>query len=390
MPMPDFEDNYQGTPIVQSMSAKIQLGLMNTVGKLSNKMRYIDKLAPHLVKGGVVRKCNKISPFTIKSTGVATAHRTIQSMGGLLYGAAAVRQDVYIEDGSIYKTRQESVVDVDEIDYMDTNKRLNYYDIINAYTLLNELMEEENRPDLVILDIPLMLERADVPVDNRYSTLKDYKVCKNIIKEFWRQYQDKIYPFNPNGVKLVSVGSKRFGAVLLAIAEGKLDYIADQVNTDVIELLDSNQKRLREISVQMMLKGVLGPLKRTAAFQFDGINQRNRLEPESLRQLGLMGYHFKAGMRTDHLLVETTGDISNWDSNKLDELTSQLISLMIYDQPKTLPLPLWYAKNGLKPLKKRPGILEFYKRKAKEILKNQDLENQWLEGEDIFDETDLL
>jgi len=65
-------DDYQGTPIVQSMSAKIQLGLRNTVGKLSNKMRYIDKIAPELVQGGVVKKCKKISPFTINAAGIAT------------------------------------------------------------------------------------------------------------------------------------------------------------------------------------------------------------------------------------------------------------------------------------------------------------------------------
>ncbi|MFW6028739.1 MAG: hypothetical protein ACOCRO_00650, partial [Halanaerobiales bacterium] len=305
--MTDYQDNYKGTPIVQSMSAKIQLGLMNTVGKLSNKMRYIDQIAPQLVQGGVVRKCNKLNPFTINATGIATAHRMVNSMGGLLYGAASVRQDVYIEEGSIYKTRQESVVDVDEIDFMDTNKRLKYYDIINAYTLLDELMEETNKPDIVILDTPLMLERGDVPLEIRYNTVDDFKKCYEVINNFWEKYKEDIFPFNPDGVKITSVGSKRFGAVLLAIAEDKLDYIIDLIDNSTRDLLVNNYENLRKINPQMLLKGILGPLKRTAAFQFDGVNESNRLEPESLRDLGLTGFHFKAGLRTNHLLVETMG-----------------------------------------------------------------------------------
>lgn len=388
--MKDYEEKYKGTPIVQSMSAKIQLGLMNTAGKLSNKIRYIDKIAPRLVEGGVVRKCNKLSPFTIQATGISTAHRLVNSMGSILYGAAAVRQDIFIKEGSIYKTRQESIVDVDEIDYMDTNKRLKYYDIINTYTLLGELMEEENRPELIVLDIPLMLERGDVPLENRYSAINDFNKCKEVIEDFWLKYKADIYPFNTEGIKIVSVGRKKFGAVLLAIAEGKGEYILDKIEDNVEDLLIENYDKIRKINIQMILKGILGPLRRTAAFQTDSINEVNRFEPVSLRELGIIGYHFKAGMRTEHILVETMGNIEDWSSEMIDQLTSQLISLMIYDQPKTLPLPLWYAKHGLEPLRKRPGLLEFYKRQVKQIIKNQNLETQWLEGEDLFDESDLL
>ncbi|MCK8828258.1 hypothetical protein MWH25_10990 [Natroniella acetigena] len=388
--MVDINEDYRGTPIAQSMSAKIQLGLRNTVGKLSNKMRYIDQIAPKLVKGGVVNKCKKLTPFTIKATGIATGHRTIDSFGGILYGAAAVRQDIYIEEGTIYKTRQESTVDVDEIDYLDTSQRLKYYDIINSYTLLEELMEERDKPDLVILDIPLLLERSDVPLESRYSTVKDFKRARDKVKDFWSKYQEEIYPFNPEGTKIVSIGSKRFGAVLLAIADDSLDYIVDQIAPETVELLQKNKENLRKIGLQRMLKGVLGPLKRTAAFQFDGISSRNRFEPKELRDLGLMGYHFKAGIRTNHLLVELIGGVDNWDKEAIDDLTDQLISLMIYDQPGTIPLPLWYATHGLKPLKKRPGILEFYKRQAKELLRNNDLEEQWLEGENVFDDNEGL
>ena len=384
--MVEEKDDYKGTSLAQSMAAKIQLGMRNTAGKLSNKMRYIDKIAPKLVGGGMVRTCHKINQLTINATGIATGHRTIDSFGGILYGAAAVRQDVFIEEGSIYKTRQESVVDVDEIDYLDTSQRLKYYDILNAYTLLEELMEEKDKPELVMIDVPLLLERGDVPLDNRYSTSKDFIKCKNRIKSFWNEYKNEIYPFNPRGMKLVTVGSKRFGAVLLAVADNKLDCIIDEIDNEVVSLLQNEKNEIRKIGIQRMLKGILSPLKRTAAFQFDGLSPRNRLEPKTVREHGLVGYHFKAGLRTKHLLIETLGSKYEWDSSMIDNLTSEIISLMTYDQRGTLPLPLWYAKYGLKPLRKKPGILEFYKRQTQQLLKDEKLEKQWLEGEDIFDD----
>jgi hypothetical protein len=118
-----------GTPISQSIVANIQLGLPATVSKLSSKMRFIDKIAPTLKESGVIRNIELINPLTIKASGISSTNRTSNAFGGILYVAGAVRQDVLIDDGSIYKTRQESIVDVDEIDDLDNQKKLKFIDI---------------------------------------------------------------------------------------------------------------------------------------------------------------------------------------------------------------------------------------------------------------------
>jgi hypothetical protein len=142
--MDGFKEN--STPISQSIVANIQLGLPATVSKLASKMRFIDKIAPALKESGVVRNIELITPLTIKASGIAATNRTSSAFGGMLYVAGAVRQDILISEGSIYKTRQESIVDVDEIDDLDNQKKLKFIDIINVYKLLSDLMEDdENR-----------------------------------------------------------------------------------------------------------------------------------------------------------------------------------------------------------------------------------------------------
>lgn len=204
-----------GVPISQSIVANVQLGLPSTVSKLSSKMRFIDKVAPLLKEQGVVRTLDLIQPLTIKCAGIATTNRTTNAFGGVLYISGAVRQDVLIQEGSIYQTKQESIVDVDEIDDLDSQKKLKFIDMVNAYKLLETTMEEENLPDLIILDVPLLLERADAPLDDRVDILKYYDLCRDTIAKFWEEHKDKIYPFNKNGVKIASIGTKRFGAIFL-------------------------------------------------------------------------------------------------------------------------------------------------------------------------------
>ncbi len=112
-----------GVPIAQSIVANVQLGLPATVSKLSSKMRFIDKIAPQLKGQGVIRTLDLIQPITINCSGISTSHRTTNAFGGVLYISGAVKQDISIQEGSIYQTKQESIVDVDEIDDLDWQKK---------------------------------------------------------------------------------------------------------------------------------------------------------------------------------------------------------------------------------------------------------------------------
>lgn len=386
--MDGFKEN--STPISQSIVANIQLGLPATVSRLSSKMRFIDKIAPALKESGVVRNIELIAPLTIKASGIAATNRTSNAFGGMLYVAGAVRQDILISEGSIYKTRQESIVDVDEIDDLDNQKKLKFIDIINVYKLLEDLMEDDEKPELVLVDVPLVLERSDAPLEDRKDTIKVYDKCRETIKFFWDKYKDMVYPFNENGIKIASVGTKRFGAIIYALTEDNLVYIPDDVDNRIIKKMEELMPKIQDVGIKRLLTGILVKRTRTAAFQYDGLNKDNRLEPETLRDVGLIGLHIKAGNTTPPLLVEVLGDVKDWSSEMLDELASQIISLIAFDQKKALPLPLWYAKYALKPVEATNNgknvILEYYKTQAREMLQSEALESIWKEDLDVFED----
>ena len=386
--MDGFKEN--STPLSQSIVANIQLGLPATVSKLSSKMRFIDKIAPALKESGVVRNIELITPLAIKASGIAATNRTSNAFGGMLYVAGAVRQDILISEGSIYKTRQESIVDVDEIDDLDNQKKLKFIDIINVYKLLSELMEDDEKPELVLVDVPLVLERSDAPLEDRRDIIKFYNKCRETIKFFWDKYKDMVYPFNENGIKIVSVGTKRFGAIIYALTEDNLVYIPDEVDKSIIKKMEELMPKIQDVGIKRLLTGILVKRTRTAAFQYDGLNKDNRIEPEIIRDAGLIEMHIKAGNTTPPLLVEVLGSTKDWSSEMLDELASQVISLIAFDQKKALPLPLWYAKYALKPVEATNNgknvILEYYKTQAREMLQNEALESIWKEDLDVFEE----
>ncbi|GAA0084834.1 hypothetical protein UT300007_12730 [Clostridium sp. CTA-7] len=381
--------NSGNTTISQSIVANIQLGLPATVSKLSAKMRFIDRIAPTLKDGGVIRNIDIINPVTINATGIACSSRTSNAFGGILYVAGAVRQDILIKDGTIYKTRQESKVEVDEIDDLDSQKKLKFINIINAYKLLSELMSEDDKPELVILEVPLLLERADAPLDDRTDIVNIYNKCRKIISDFWGRYKDEIYPFKKDGIKIASIGNKKFGAVIFALSDEKVKYIPDKIDTAILLKVADLMPKLRDVGIKRLMTGILVKRTRTAAYQQDGINEDSRYEPEELRNVGLMGMHVKAGNTTPPLLVEVLGNVTQWDTEMLDELASQIISLITFDQQKALPMPLWYAKYALRPIEATDNgknrILEYYKAQARESLKNEELESIWKENLDVFE-----
>lgn len=376
------------TTLANSLVAKVQLGLSSTVIKLSAKMRFIDQIAPKLRNSGLIRSVEKIMPLSIRVAGIATASKAIPAFGGMIYSAGAVRQDFNIDEGSIYQTYQDSLVDIDEADDIDVAKKLKFIHITHMYDLLEEMLKEEGRPQLVIVDTPLLLERSDTPLESYYQLFSDYQVCKERIHDFWRQHKEEMYPYDPQGVRLVSISAKRFGSIFYGLSVPNGDrYIIDQISREIINDDDNSLEKIKKVGVKKLLHGVLTRRSRTAAYEFSLLTDDNRLEPVSVQKLGLINFHFRAGMHTLPLLAEVIGTKDNWDSQKLDELASYLVSLVTIDQPKALPLPLWYADYALKPIK-TGTIINYFKTQAREMIRSEEVEKVWTEEPDMFGEVE--
>lgn len=382
-------DKKRDISIANSLVAKVQLGLPSTVAKLGSKMRFIDQIAPKLRNSGVIRTVTKKVPLTLNVTGIATASKTIPAFGGILYSAGALRQDLSIQDGVVYQTYQDSLVDIDEADDVDVTQKLKFVHINQMYDLLEELLNEANKPELVIVDSPLILERSDAPLESYEELHFDYIACKERIEQFWKDHKHEIYPFNSSGVKIVSVSSKRFGSVFYGLtSEHTEKYMIDSLVTQELSSLSTSFDKIKKVGVKKLLNGVLTRRTRTAAYEFDLLTSDNRLEPQFVRELGVINFHFRAGMRTMPLLVEAIGHKEDWKTESVDELTSDLTSLYTIDQLKALPLPLWYASHGLKAIK-TGTIIQYYKSQAHEMIKNENVESVWTDEVDLFGEDDL-
>jgi hypothetical protein len=377
--------NPQEVSIAQSLVAKVQLGLAGTVTRLGSKMRFVDQMAPLLRQGGVVRSVEIQRNFTIRAAGIATAHKSTPAFGGGLYCAGALRQDIFVDQGSIYRTFQDSMVDIDEFDDTDLAKKMKFIHISQTYSLLTELMREADRPQLIIVDTPLILEHSDVPMEQQEDLTKSYHDCLKIIAEFWNNYQRFIYPFSQNGVFLASLNSKRFGAIFYGLTSAKRQFIIETLDNDLFLKIESSYQKIKKVGLKKLLNGVLTRRTRTAAFEYDMLTERNRIQPKQIQDLGLIGFHFRAGLSTLPYQVEMIGSKHTWDVKGLDDLASYIVSLITIDQPKALPLPLWFAKYGLKPISSG-ALLNYYKAQAREMIKNEAVENIWKEELDFFEE----
>lgn len=375
----------ENTPLAQSLLAKVQLGLPGTVTRLSAKMRFIDEIAPLLRSGGVIRPVNPVQPLTVRAAGIATGHKTAPAFGGLLYCAGAVRQDIYVEDGSLYQTYQDSTVEIDELDDLDVAKKMKLVHMIQGYQLLDELMDETDKPGLVLVDAPLILEQNDVPMENQHELQYLYDKCRGVIEEFWTRHRNKVFPFNPQGVYMACINNKRFGAIFYGLTSDKRKYIIDEIDDNVFSTLKSKDDRIKRVGVKKLLNGALTKRSRTAAYTYDMLTDRNRIEPQIVKGLGLTSFHLRAGLSNLPLQVEMVGGQPGWDTEHIDRLASLIVSLITIDQPQALPLPLWYAEYALKPIGSGV-VLQYFKTQAREMIKNEEVESIWKEGLDIFEE----
>jgi len=376
------------TSLAQSLVASVQLNLPGTVSKLSAKMRFIDKIAPVLRNAGLVKNIAPIPSISVKVTGIATAHRAIPAFGGILYISAAISQDVFIKNGSIHKTRQDSSVEMDEIDDFDYSKKIRLIEIQNAYAVLTRTLDNPDCSEFILIEAPIMLDRSDVPPTERIEVVEQFSKTVKIIEDFWIKYKSRIYPFNKNGIRLISVGSGKLGAILFALGTEHRDFIVDMINYEQLtEIVEPKMiGKIKSLGVKRLINGIMNEFCRSAAFQAEAINPDTRFEPESIRPLGLMSMHVKAGFKTPPVMLEMLGTVNDWTSGDLDDIASIYTSLFTLDQARALPLPLWYAKYALKPIISKPGILEYYKSQAREMLNNEEIDKIWQQDLELFED----
>jgi hypothetical protein len=373
--------------LARALAAAMSLRLPGTVGKIANKMRYIDSKAPLFVRGGIIRSVESRRFDRVYAVGVSSKSRSMPALGGMLYGAAALRHDIVVSGNQVTEGFQDSRVDINDMNFLDASERLAWTEYILVYQLLTDLLDSDTKPDVIFVDIPLLVPRAEQSLSLAEPDVEEeWRELIEVMEAFWQRFLPSIYPNDPNGPFLVSLQSRRDlnAAVLNALREKGLAGSPEVIGSEALDLVQSEWVQLRRVGVLRFLRGALRAGHRTAAYYYEALGrQMKRFEPRTVANHGLIGFHIQVGLRTPIWKIETVGAPGQWDSEALDRLASITAFLTLNDNPGMKPLPLWYAEQLVMMPRE---VLSNYLRSTLGMLKDRAVDRAWLEGVDTMDE----
>jgi hypothetical protein len=373
--------------LARALAAAMSLRLPGTVGKIANKMRYIDAKAPLFVRGGIIRRIESRRFDRVYAVGVSSKSRSMPALGGILYGAAALRHDIVVSGNQVTEGFQDSRVDINDMNFLDASERLAWKEYILVYQLLTDLLDSDTKPDVIFVDIPLLVPRAEQSLSLAEPDVEEeWRELIEVMEAFWQRFLPSIHPNDPNGPFLVSLQSRRDlnAAVLNALREKGPAGSPEEISSEALDLVQSEWMQLRRVGVLRFLRGALRAGHRTAAYYYEALGrQMKRFEPRTVANHGLIGFHIQVGLRTPIWKIETVGAPGQWDSEALDRLASITAFLTLNDNPRMKPLPLWYAEQLVMMPRE---VLSSYLRSTLGMLKDRAVDRAWLEGVDTMDE----
>jgi hypothetical protein len=373
--------------LARALAAAMSLRLPGTAGKIANKMRYIDSKAPLFVRGGIIRSVESRRFDRVYAVGVSSKSRSMPALGGILYGAAALRHDIVVSGNQVTEGFQDSRVDINDMNFLDASERLAWKEYILVYQLLTDLLDSDTKPDVIFVDIPLLVPRAEQSLSLAEPDVEEeWRELIEVMEAFWQRFLPSIYPNDPNGPFLVSLQSRRDlnAAVLNALREKGPAGSPEAIGSEAMDLVQGEWVQLRRVGVLRFLRGALRAGHRTAAYYYEALGrQMKRFEPRTVANHGLIGFHIQVGLRTPIWKIETVGAPGQWDSEALDRLASITAFLTLNDNPRMKPLPLWYAEQLVMMPRE---VLSNYLRSTLGMLKDRAVDRAWLEGVDTMDE----
>lgn len=371
----------KSTSLVQALAVQSQINLPGTAGRLLKQIRDIEGLAPKFIEAGLIRPVARPNSLDTRLSGVSTRHTSEKLAGGFLFASAAVRMDLRIERNALATEGTDSTSLIDDIDFVDQSKRLQLIEIRQAYELADNAMRSETPPEILVIEGPLVLNRSMVPVRKSEQHVREYERSLEIITAFWKDHQSKLYPWNPEGTVVAGIATERLGAIAaisqqdLRTQEGQEQLIqCDQPDTAALGDLNKQIGSISGIGEKRFMRGILGNNSRTAAFRMNV--QTPEMEPSKLvKELGVVGYHYRGGVRADPLLVQLFGNDNDWTSEKLDELTGVFIATTVQQKDYAVPVPFQLAEQQLQSLR---NFLKQYCLTMRQELKNREIEESWL------------
>ena len=374
------------TSLVQNLAVQAQLNLPGTAGRLLKQIRDLESVAPRFVEAGLVQTVARPSSLDTRLAGISTRFSIDKLAGGFLFVCAAVRLDLRFERNALATEGTDSACIIDDIDFQDQSKRLQLMEIRQAYELAGHAMKQENPPRIILMEGPLVLNRSMVPLGKASQHSLEYERAVELIRAFWNEHRSKLFPWNPEGTVVAGIATERLGAIAaiskqdLRTAEGQQKLLScDLPDVDVLGDINRHLESIAGIGERRFVRGILGNNSRTAAFHMNV--QTPRMEPASLvDDIGVVGFHYRSGIRTEPLLVQLLGNDACWTRQKLNHLAGVLIASTVRKEGYAVPVPFQLAEQQLH------GISNFLKQYCftmKQELKNREIEDSWISDLEI-------
>ena len=372
------------TPLAQSLAIETQLRLPGSAGRLLKQIRDIEQVAPLFREAGLVKAVKRPAEIDLAVAGVTTRSCIQKALGGFVYVSAAVRTDMLIDKNKVSTSGSDSVSELDDIDFEAQRKRLDLIEMRQAYQLAERLLLQGKPMQLILLDTPLFIELAMVPLQRHARHWQEYVRTRDAIATFWQQYRERLFPWDSNGPVLASILTERFSAII-SIAKQDLRteagrkhlLVSDGFTPQAVAKLEGLDEKLVGVGDTRFINGILGGFTRTIAFRMT--ENRSRMEPSEAVAEGVIGFHFKGGRGSQIQMVQLAGEEADWDSARLDTVAWRLMVLDMQNQRKSQPLPQLLGGQQLKMLDQ---FALYYRQGLNEAMKQNDIETTWLSGLD--------
>jgi hypothetical protein len=375
--------------LAQRLAVMTQIHLPGTVGRILKQNRDIEEIAPYFKRSGLVRFYRIPEPLDLKVAGIGTSVATRPVWGGLLYASAAVRVDIAVENNVIRTTGQDSACEIDDIDYEDQSKRFQLIGVRQAYEMAAAAIRGDDRPSLILLDCPLVLNRSMVPTGEAAENpgyRQAYESAIEAITRFWDEHQGLLFPWNPQGTVVASLASERFGAIIFAAQqdlrteEGRRHLLAtEDVDDQQVRHLIESQAAISGVGARRFLHGILEQQTRTAAFRMNV--KTPRMEPAVVAATGVIGFHIRSLDQNAPQLVQLVGDAPGWTKDRLDRLAGEISALTVSNGKQPVPIPLFLASQTAATI---PNFVEAFRGAVEDHIRRRQIETEWLTGIELF------
>jgi hypothetical protein len=372
------------TNLAQALAIDSQLRLPGSAGRLLKQIRDIEQVAPLFRDAGLIKSVKRQSVVNLAVSGISSHSCVHRALGGFIYASAAVRTDLTIQDNKVSTASSDSISELDDIDFEAQRKRLDLVEMRHSYALVERLLQQSDSANLILIDTPLFIDRAMVPLKRNVRHWVEFENTRNAIEAFWQNNRKYLFPWNPGGAVLASILAERFSAIVsiarqdLRTDEGRKHILTnDGFAPDSVAMLGGLEERLSGIGDTRFINGILGNFTRTIAFRMT--ESSSRMEPASEVSQGVIGFHFRSARASQIKMVQLAGEESDWNSALLDTVAFRLMILDMQSQKKTMLLPQLLSRQQLNILEK---FSAYYRQGLNEALRSNDVENTWLSGLD--------